>query len=110
MSLYEYRALVKSVYDGDTITVDVDLGFGVVLSDRKIRLAVIDAPELRGLDRPQGLASRNWLRSRILGEYVTLQTQKDATGKYGRYIGTIYLDGICINDEMIEQGMAEPYE
>ena len=54
--LYEYRAVVTKVYDGDTITADVDLGFNTWRHDESLRLVGIDAPEMRGNERPQAPA------------------------------------------------------
>ena len=48
--MYEYRATVISVYDGDTITVDIDLGFGIVLRKQKLRLYGLNTPEVRGAE------------------------------------------------------------
>jgi micrococcal nuclease len=92
--LYHYRVKVLSVYDGDTIRVQIDFGFGMTWSgnDGKgviIRLHGIDTPELRGEEKNDGLISRNRLREEILGKTVTLKTVKDKTGKYGRYLGII---------------------
>ena len=63
--MYEYRAYVSRVYDGDTITVDIDLGFGIVFKSQKIRLVRINAPEIRGDERQTGLVSRDALRDKI---------------------------------------------
>ena len=60
-SLYHYRAVVTDVYDGDTVTVDVDLGFHVWVHGEKIRLAHIDAPERKGATKAEGLASGDFL-------------------------------------------------
>ena len=83
--MYEYRAFVRKVYDGDTITVDIDLGFDVVLKGQKIRLLKINAPEVRGEQRPEGLKSRDALRERIGNKWVKVKTQQDKKGKYGRW-------------------------
>lgn len=107
LCLYCYLALVTSVYDGDTITVDIDLGLGVWKHSEKIRVAHINAPEVRGKERPEGLKSRDWLRERINGKQIIIKTLKDKKGKYGRYIGEIYLDGVNINDEIVKAGFAE---
>ncbi len=110
--MYVYKALVRSIYDGDTIRVDIDLGFGVIFSDQPIRLLGIDTPELRGEQRLQGLASRNFVVERIpVGSYITIQTIKDRKEKFGRYLGTIYYgeEQKNLNEELIQSGMAEPY-
>ena len=63
--LYYYRALVRSVYDGDTCTMDIDLGLGTWIHGEKIRLLRINAPELKGATHEVGLAARDFLRSQI---------------------------------------------
>lgn len=108
--LYAYKAEVTEVYDGDTITANVDLGFNTWRRDEKLRLYGIDAPEVRGEERPQGLISRDALRAKILGKDVIICTIKDKTGKYGRYLAEVYLDGANINAWLIENDYAEPYE
>jgi len=107
--LYEYSAKVVKVYDGDTITVDVDLGFGVWMHKQKIRLVGINTPEVRGEEREEGLKSRDWLREKILDKQITLRTAKDRKGKYGRWLGAVILHSTNINQEMISLGLAEKY-
>ena len=89
--MYEYRAFVRKVYDGDTVTVDIDLGFDVVLKGQKIRLLKINAPEVRGKERPEGLKSRDALRKKIGNKWIKIKTQKDKKGKYGRWLGELCL-------------------
>lgn len=109
--LYHYRAYVNSVYDGDTITVEIDLGFNIVARNEKIRLFGINAPEMRGSEKEEGKKSRDYLRSLILGKEIILETKKDKKGKYGRYLGTIWISKngkkyININKEMVFKGFA----
>jgi len=104
--LYTYLALVTSVYDADTITVNVDLGMNTWRHDVKIRLARINAPEVRGPERDQGLKARDWLRGRIDGQQIILRTQRDKKGKFGRWLGEIYLDGENLNDALVNAGHA----
>ena len=104
---YTYKATIVSVYDGDTVTADIDLGFRVWIRDEKLRLSRINTPEVRGVQRPDGLISRDWLRDMILGKEVIIKTLKDKKGKYGRYIVEIYFDGQNINDLLVENGLAE---
>ena len=108
--MYTYQAKVTSVYDGDTITVDIDLGLCVWVRSQKIRLHGLDAPELRGDSRPHGLESRDKLRELIDGKTVTLRTHKDDKGKYGRWLGTIECDGRDVNRWMIDHGYARAVE
>ncbi|HHJ18432.1 MAG TPA: thermonuclease family protein [Gammaproteobacteria bacterium] len=105
--LYTYRARIVSVYDGDTVTADVDLGFNTWVHGEKLRLYRINAPEVRGAERAQGLVSRDWLRNQLLDKEVLIRTVKDKKGKFGRYLVEIILDGVNINDRLVEEGMAE---
>ena len=108
--MYEYRAFVRKVYDGDTVTVDIDLGFDVVLKNQKIRLVRINAPEVRGKERSEGLKSRDALRAKIGNRWIKIKTQKDKKGKYGRWLGEIWLEDLCVNDWLISEGLAKIYK
>ena len=113
--MYTYNAKVIRVIDGDSCVVSVDLGFRINY-EIKLRLAGISAPEVRGPERPEGLKSRDFLRSLILGKEVQVRTMKDSQEKYGRYLADIYLLGIklpdnnCVNSLMVEHGFAKVYE
>ena len=100
----EYNAYVKYIYDGDTITVDIDLGFGISKED-KIRLARIDAPEMRGTERPDGIISRDALRELI--DKKTIRFEDLGRGKYGRIIGEVYFGTINISDWLVANSYAE---
>lgn len=110
--LYHYKAKIVEVYDGDTCTVDIDLGLHIWSKGEKIRLTRINAPELKGSERNKGLASRDYLRDLILGKEVLIETIKDKKGKYGRYLGEIWWEDekgklININDVMVNDGFAK---
>lgn len=106
--MYEYRADVIKVIDGDTVHVRVDLGFDVSIFET-IRLTGVNAPE-RG--KPGGAEATEWLRSKILNTTVRLVTVKDRREKYGRYLATIYLPGeqTSVNDQLIAAGHAVAYD
>ncbi len=109
--LYRYKAVVRSVYDGDTCTVDIDLGLKTWIHGEKLRLYRINAPEVRGAEQEAGLRARDFLRSQIDDKEVYIQTVKDRKGKYGRYLAEIWLDAedgtaINVNDLMVAQGHA----
>jgi len=104
--MYEYKAKVIKVYDGDTITVLVDLGFKITITET-IRFYGLNTPEVRGVERPEGLIARDRLRERILDKDVTIKTKKDKKGKYGRYIAEIFLEEENINEWLITEGLAE---
>jgi micrococcal nuclease len=102
-----YPSEVTSVYDGDTITLTVYLGFGITKTE-KIRLDGIDAPEVRGSERYEGIKSRDALRTKILHKQVRLETLKnDKKGKYGRTIGIIWLEDENINNWLVVNDYAE---
>lgn len=109
--LYRYNAHVVSVYDGDTITVDIDLGLKTFIKKEKIRFNRINAPELRGKERKAGLKARDFLRELILDKDILLETIKDKKGKYGRYLGEIWLENDKgrlknVNDLLVQKGYA----
>jgi len=106
---YIYKAKCTSVYDGDSITLDIDLGFNHTMSDQKIRLYGINTPEIRGDEREAGLVSAERLRGLILGKEIMLVSHKDKSGKYGRWLGTIYLEGQNLNQLLVDEGLAELY-
>lgn len=107
---YIYKALVTGVYDGDTITVDIDFGMNIWRRDVKLRLARIDTPELRGEERPKGLLVRDYVRDLILNKYVIIKTIKDSTGKYGRYLAEVFINDLHLNNHLVEKGMAVKYK
>jgi len=106
---FKYTATIKQVYDGDTITIDLDLGFYIHVFNQKFRLLYVDAPEIRGKSKTLGIASRDALRDKILGKEVIIQTFKDSKDKYGRWLCEIFLDGENINQWLIDNGHATQY-
>lgn len=107
--MYTYSAKVTSVYDGDTITVDIDLGFRFTVRSLKIRLYGINTPEVKGPTHDAGVAARDALRERVLGKTIILHTLKDAQEKYGRWLGIVEIDGENINDWLVHNGFAVPF-
>lgn len=110
-NLYHYNAHVLSVYDGDTIRVDIDLGMKTFIHNEKIRFNRINAPELKGKEREAGLKARDYLRSLILDKDILLGTVKDRKGKYGRYLAEVWLEEnpdkfINVNDLLVKKGYA----
>ena len=113
--LFHYRAVIQSVYDGDTVTADIDLGLGLWKRKEKLRLNRINAPEVRGGERELGLLARDFLRGLIDGKEVVVQTIKDKKGKYGRYIADIWIEQetasgiemLNVSDLIVSKGHAE---
>jgi micrococcal nuclease len=85
--MYTYKSKVTKVYDGDTITVEVDLGFSFKFTN-SFRLLRINCPEVRGESREEGLKSRDRLRELIMDKEVIIKL-KDNTEKYGRYLAEV---------------------
>ena len=115
--MYEYKCKVLRVVDGDTVDVDIDLGFGIVLSDERVRIMGIDTPESRTRDKVEklfGKASKHRLES-LLGKVAILKTQinkdgEDMKGKFGRVLGDFVTeDGRMATEVMIEEGHCVPY-
>ena len=110
--MYNYKAAVTRIVDGDTIIVDIDLGFGVWLKDQSIRLAKINTPEIRGSTREAGNAAKEFLSKLILNKWVQIRTEKGQE-KYGRWLGTVLVEEdnnlIDINSKMVAEGYAKVY-
>jgi len=89
--MYEYNFKLVKVVDGDTIDVDIDLGFGTWLRNQRIRMMGIDAPESRTSDKEEkvyGLLAKEKLKT-LLANGKTLRTFKDEKGKYGRILADV---------------------
>ena len=115
--MYEYDAEITSVYDGDTLTATIDLGFGLFTKGAKLRLYGVNTPEMRGgtkAEKAKAIKARDYVREQVLGKKVRIKSEKK--GKYGRYIATVWIvaeDGTTpdesINEALIRKGMAELY-
>jgi len=111
--MYQYKIKkIKRIIDGDTVDLDIDLGFGITLSHR-VRLKGINAAETRTLDleeKNKGIQARLWLEKELSksGEWIIETTKED---KYGRMLGTLYLVGepVTVNERMLNEGIARPY-
>lgn len=115
--MYEYRCKVIRVIDGDTVDVDIDLGFQVWIRGERVRIMGIDTPESRTSDKTEkvfGLASKARLKELLHGE-VILKTEvskagEDMKGKFGRILGDFILeDGRRATEVLIEEGHAVLY-
>lgn len=114
--MFEYFCKVQRVVDGDTIDVDVDLGFDIHHSAR-VRMMGIDTPESRTRNKEEkvlGLASKARLKELLKGKKVKIATSKEGKGKFGRILAdviTIDKEGgeINCNTRLIEEGHARPY-
>jgi micrococcal nuclease len=107
--MYTYSAYVTEVYDGDTITVDIDLGFGIKITNQKIRLFGINAPELKGKTKSEGIKSRDKLTELVLNKQIKIETIKDKKEKYGRLLGKIWIKDTMVNTVLLNEGFAVSY-
>ena len=117
--MHTYRCKILRVVDGDTVDVDIDLGFGVWMHKERLRINGIDTPESRTRDKEEkiyGLAAKEFVKSFLpVGSDATLQTEKDKTGKFGRILGKFLVyDGVTdsemhLGDIMIREHHAVPY-
>ena len=115
--MYEYRCKIVKIIDGDTVDVDIDLGFGVWMHKERIRLYGIDTPESRTRDldeKKYGLIAKGWIEKFMpVGSMQTLISEKDKSGKFGRILGKFRVnDGhydIILNDWMISNHHAVAY-
>jgi len=131
---FVYSAFVTDVYDGDTITINIDLGFGMKMEKVKLRVFGIDTPELRGPEKKAGIVARDFVRDLILNKNVIIKTHRDKKGKYGRYLGEIFIEipkkmfksltesgmtsvstaengdhYLSVSQHLIDNGFAQPY-
>ena len=114
MEPFCYRATVVRVVDGDTIRLDIDLGFDVILKNQSVRLYGVDTPECRTTDlkdKAAGLLAKNVVKGFIdQGSVVTIKTLLDDKGKFGRILGTIVDErGVNINHYLIDNAYAVEY-
>jgi micrococcal nuclease len=114
--MYQYKAKILKVLDGDTVEIDLDLGFNITLAAQKVRLSGIDTPESRTTDteeKPRGLLSKKKLQEKLpVGSYLTIETLRADSNddKFGRILGIfIAEDGTNINQWMIANNYAVSY-
>jgi len=116
--MYEYKCLINRVVDGDTVDIDIDVGFGIWIKDERVRVMGIDTPESRTRDLVEkafGLASKERLKELIPeGSIQVLKTEvdksgEDAKGKFGRILGDFLVEGKRITETLVEEGHAVAY-
>jgi len=117
--MYEYNSTIRYVVDGDTVDVDIDLGFGVWLRDQRVRLYGIDTPESRTRDLTEklfGFAAKDFVKDYLpIGSTQVLKTfigkdGEDMRGKFGRILGDFFInDGKMLVKTMITEGYGVAY-
>tara|TARA_B100002019_G_scaffold286691_1_gene297550 strand:+ start:889 stop:1290 length:402 start_codon:yes stop_codon:yes gene_type:complete len=111
--MYDYKCKVVRVVDGDTVDIDIDLGFGVWLHKERVRVMGIDTPESRTRDKVEkrfGLLAKEFVEKFLQTGDVILTTKKyDAKGKFGRILGDFVCNGRTLSKVMIEEYHAVEY-
>lgn len=110
--MFTYNIKITKVVDGDTAKGDIDLGFGMTYANQTIRFWGIDTPESRTRDLEEkyyGKLSAQYVKDRlIVGEKYQMRTEIDK-GKFGRILGEFFIDGVSLNQQMIDENMAVKY-
>jgi len=110
--MFTYNITITKVVDGDTAKGDIDLGFGIVYANQTIRFWGIDTPESRTRDLEEkyyGKLASQYVKDRlIVGEKYQMRTEIDK-GKFGRILGEFFIDGVSLNQQMIDENMAVKY-
>ena len=115
--MYEYKCKILKVVDGDTVDVDLDLGFGVWLRNERVRIMGIDTPESRTSDKIEkifGIAAKDRLNSLLGGEAILLSQMtkggENMKGKFGRILGNFRtINGDLVADVLQNEGHAVAY-
>ena len=110
--MHTYQCKIVRVVDGDTVDVDIDLGFGIWLRNQRIRMYGIDTPESRTRDleeKKYGKAATAYLVNWTNAGGIVLKTYKDGKGKYGRILGELWYADVNINQKMVEEHHAVEY-
>ena len=108
--MYEYNVSITKVVDGDTVDVDIDLGFGMSYKKQRVRLMGIDTPESRTRDLVEklfGKASKKHLKELLSEGNISLRSHDK--GKFGRILGELFVNDISINQKMIDDHHAVDY-
>ena len=109
--MYHYKATLNRIIDGDTIDVNIDLGFDVKIKQR-VRLYGINTPEVRTKnlnEKKKGLEATEYLKKILPKEFV-IETILNKRGKYGRVLGILWVKDVNINEKMVNEGYAKRYD
>lgn len=110
INMYEYRAILEKVVDGDTVDIWIDLGFSIRMKER-LRLYGIDTAELRSRDPEEkelAYKAKDRLVELLPNEFI-IRTHKDGRGKFGRILAELIVDDVNLNQLLIEEGLAKKY-
>jgi len=115
MKPFIYNAIIDRVVDGDTVDVDIDLGFGIWMKKQRIRLLGVDTPECRtrdDLEKQFGLLAKSIVEAFCpVGEKILIETKLDEKGKFGRILGNLWVadNAVNLNEFLITERYAVAY-
>ena len=109
--LYWYAAKIIKTVDGDTLDIELALGINVYIRER-VRLYGVNTPETFGVKRgsdeyKRGMEAKRFVQSFLKDRKCVVKTIKDKTGKYGRLLALVYVGELCLNEELVKNGLAE---
>jgi micrococcal nuclease len=108
--MYSYTAKIINIVDGDTVDAEIDVGFKIKITHR-LRLIDVDTEEMNDPDpllRELARTAKQYMIEKLLDRTVQIKTYK--ADSFGRYLAEIYIDKFCINDYLIESGMAKKWK
>lgn len=111
--MYTYRCIINKVVDGDTVDIDLDLGFGIWLRNERVRIVGIDTPETRTRDLEEkklGLAATDRARELLAEGSEQILLSKDFKGKFGRILGDFKLGDTTFSQTMLNENYAVVYK
>ena len=114
--LYTYKVKVLKTIDGDSVRLNVDVGFGITLKNQSCRISAVDTPESRlnvkryperAKEKELGLKAKARLKELLEGEVILHCLKRD---KYGRLLGVLYADGKNVGERLVKEGLACHYD
>ena len=112
--MYEYKAKLIRVIDGDSMVVDIDLGFDIILRNQSVRLAGVDTPETRTkniIEKKCGMLAKEYVKSILKPNQVYLiKTSLDKKGKFGRILADFRINTVFLSELLIDKGYAAKYD
>jgi endonuclease YncB( thermonuclease family) len=105
--MYEYKAKYLRVIDGDTFVANVDLGFGIFLVDKSVRVMHVNSPEK---NTPEGVVAKTFTEQKLQTSKSVVVKVFERQDKYGRILAEVMVDGVLLSDLLVSNGHGKPYE
>ncbi|MDD3793066.1 MAG: thermonuclease family protein [Candidatus Bathyarchaeota archaeon] len=104
---YSYIGYVTEIINGDSFLASIDIGLDIILTNRRIKLNGVEAPQLIGDDADAGIVAKDVLKELIFNKKVLLKIYKNVTDEYGRYIADVFFNDVFVNEYMVTNGFAK---